>query len=44
VFSLIHNIDLTQIQQYYEKQVKLRGGHIWGGDQRRKLRRWIWLM
>jgi hypothetical protein len=28
VFSLIHNIDLTQIQQYYEKQVKLRGGHI----------------
>jgi hypothetical protein len=22
------NTDLTQIQQYYEKQVTLRGGHI----------------
>jgi hypothetical protein len=22
------NIDLIQIQQYYEKQVTLRGGHI----------------
>jgi hypothetical protein len=33
------NIKLTQIQQYYEKQVMLRGGHIWEGeDKRRKLR------
>jgi hypothetical protein len=34
------NIDLKQIQQYYEKQVTLRGGHI--GDEkgkRKKLRR-----
>jgi hypothetical protein len=34
------NIDLTQIQQYYEKQVTLRGGHKqeWE-DKRRKVRR-----
>jgi hypothetical protein len=28
VFSHMWNIKLTQIQQYYEKQVMLRGGHI----------------
>jgi hypothetical protein len=33
------NIDLIQIQQYYEKQVTLRGGHILEKkDKRRKLR------
>jgi hypothetical protein len=34
------NIDLIQIQQYYEKLIMVRGGHI--GEQkgkRRKLRR-----
>jgi hypothetical protein len=35
------NIDLIQIQQYYEKQVTLRGGLIWERKgKRRKLRRW----
>jgi hypothetical protein len=39
-FSRIGNIDLLQIQQYYEKQVTLRGGHIGEGEgKRRKLRR-----
>jgi hypothetical protein len=34
------NIDLIQIQQYYEKQVMLRVGHIPEGEgKRRKLRR-----
>jgi hypothetical protein len=34
------NIDLIQIQQYYEKWVTLRGGHIREGEgERRKLRR-----
>jgi hypothetical protein len=28
VFSHIWNIDPIQIQQYYKKQVVLRGGHI----------------
>jgi hypothetical protein len=32
------NIDLKQIQQYYEKQVMLKGGHIGDGEgKRRKL-------
>jgi hypothetical protein len=30
------NIDLIQMQQYYEKQVKLRGGHIQEGKGKRK--------
>jgi hypothetical protein len=34
------NTDPTQIQQYYEKQVILRGGHIQKEeDKKRKLRR-----
>jgi hypothetical protein len=34
------NIDLIQIQQYYEKLVTLRGGHIQEReDKKRKLRR-----
>jgi hypothetical protein len=34
------NIDLIQIQQYYEKQVTVRGGHIWEEQgKRRRLRR-----
>jgi hypothetical protein len=34
------NIDRTQTQQYYEKQVSLRGGHIQEREgERRKLRR-----
>jgi hypothetical protein len=31
VFSHVWNIDLIQIQQDYEKQVTLRGGHIQEG-------------
>jgi hypothetical protein len=39
IFSQMWNIDLTQIQQYYDKQVTLRGGHIREGEgKRRKLR------
>jgi hypothetical protein len=34
------NIDLIQMQQYYEKQFTLRGGHSGEGDgERRKIRR-----
>jgi hypothetical protein len=34
------NIDIIQIQQYYEKQATLKGGHIREGEgKRRKLRR-----
>jgi hypothetical protein len=34
------NIELIQIQQYYEKQVTLRRGHIQEGEGKRgKLRR-----
>jgi hypothetical protein len=34
------NIDPIQIQQYYEKQVTLKGGHIQDREgKRRKLRR-----
>jgi hypothetical protein len=34
------NIDLIQIQQYYEKHVVLMGGHIQEGEGKRgKLRR-----
>jgi hypothetical protein len=34
------NTDLIQIQQYYEKQVMLRGGHIQEREgKRRKLKR-----
>jgi hypothetical protein len=33
------NIDLIQTQQYYEKQVTLRGGHTGEGEgKRRKLK------
>jgi hypothetical protein len=40
VFFHIWNIDLIQIQQYYEKQVTLRGDHIQAGEgKRKKLRR-----
>jgi hypothetical protein len=39
-FSLMWNIDLIQIQQYYEKQVTLSRHHMEGrGSKRRKLRR-----
>jgi hypothetical protein len=38
-FSLMWNTDLTQIQQYYEKQVTLRGGDIQEEDKRGKLRK-----
>jgi hypothetical protein len=38
--SHMWNIDLIQIQQYSEKQVTLRGGHIREReDKRRKIRR-----
>jgi dTDP-4-dehydrorhamnose 3,5-epimerase-like enzyme len=38
VFFHMRNIDPIQIQQYYEKQVMLRGSHIQEGeDKRRKL-------
>jgi hypothetical protein len=30
------NIDLTQIQQHYKKQVSLRGGHIRQREGKRK--------
>jgi hypothetical protein len=44
-FSHMWNVDLIHIQQYHEKQVTRRGGHIQEGEgKRRKLRRWIWLM
>jgi hypothetical protein len=39
VFSHMWNTDLRQIQQCYEKQVMQRGGHIWVGGKKRKLRR-----
>jgi hypothetical protein len=45
VFSHMWNADLLQIQQYYEKQVTIRRGHIQEGKgKRRKLRRLVWLM
>jgi hypothetical protein len=38
-FFLYVNYKLIQMQQYYEKQVMLRGGHARGGEgKRRKLR------
>jgi hypothetical protein len=40
VFSHMWNTDPIQTQQYYEKQVTLRGGHICEREgKRRKLRR-----
>jgi hypothetical protein len=40
-----YHFSIIQIQEHYEKQVTLRGGHIWQKEgKRRKLRRWIWLM
>jgi hypothetical protein len=45
VFSHMWNTDPIQMQQYHEKQVTLRGGHIREREgKRRKLRRLIWLM
>jgi hypothetical protein len=39
------NIDLIQMQQYYEKQVTLKGCHIAeGAGKGRKLRKEMWLM
>jgi hypothetical protein len=39
-FPHIWNIDLIQIQQYYDKQVTVTGGHIWEEDGKRgKLRK-----
>jgi hypothetical protein len=39
MFSIICEYRLNTIQQYYEKQVMLRGGHIGeGGDKRRMLK------
>jgi hypothetical protein len=35
IFSHMWNIDLKQIQQYYEKQVTLRGGHTKGRSHMR---------
>jgi type IV secretory pathway component VirB8 len=41
----VRNIDLIQIQKYYEKQVTLREvTYERGKAKKRKLRRWIWLM
>jgi hypothetical protein len=38
VFSHMWNIDLIQIQQYYDKQVTRKGGHIQEREgKRRKL-------
>jgi hypothetical protein len=34
------NIDLKQIQQYYEKQVTLRGGYIQEREGKRRKLRW----
>jgi hypothetical protein len=40
VFSHIWKINLIQVQQYYEKQVMLRRGHIQVREgKRKKLRR-----
>jgi hypothetical protein len=40
-FSHMWTINLIQIQQYYEKQVTQRGGHIGVREgKRRKLRKW----
>jgi hypothetical protein len=37
--SCMWNIDLIQMQQFYEKQVTLRAGHVQEGEgKRRKLR------
>jgi hypothetical protein len=33
------NIDPIKIQQYYEKQVMLRGGHIQEGEGKRRVSR-----
>jgi hypothetical protein len=33
MFSHMWNIDLIQIQQYYEQQVTLREGHIREGER-----------
>jgi hypothetical protein len=38
------NIDLIKVQQYYEKQVSLRGGNIRKEEVKRRKSRWIWLM
>jgi hypothetical protein len=39
-FSHMRNVDLIQIQTYYEKQVILTGGHLQEREgKRRKLRR-----
>jgi hypothetical protein len=32
------NIDLIQIQQYYEKQVTLRGGHAQEREGKRRIK------
>jgi hypothetical protein len=40
VFSHMRNIDQIQIQEWYEKQVMLRGGHLRESEgKRRELRR-----
>jgi hypothetical protein len=45
VLSHMWILDLIQIQHYYEKQVMLRGDHIWEWEgKRRKLRMQIWLI
>jgi hypothetical protein len=31
IFSHVWNVDLIQMQQYFEKQVTLKGGHIQEG-------------
>jgi hypothetical protein len=40
IFSHMWNIDLKQIQQYYEKQVTLRGGYIQEREGKRRKLRW----
>jgi hypothetical protein len=43
VLSHMWNIDLMQMQQYYEALVTLRGGHVWEGyGKKRKL--WTWIL
>jgi hypothetical protein len=45
VLSHTWHVVPIQIQQNYEKQVTLRGGHLRDREgKRRKLRRWVWLM
>jgi hypothetical protein len=38
VLSPMWNIELIQIQQYYERHVKLRGGYIQEGEDKRSLK------